>query len=143
MGSLTVCEREPGIQVLSENFRLVILDVLEECRVNSFLGIESGLGNLLLLEFVGGEELLFLGLFGSFLSLEEGVLNLGSINSLKVNLSGGSDDILLVYALKRDAVDLVGSSHEEESRLELLESNDSLSSESSGEKNDNSSGDDA
>ena len=143
MRPLAVGEREPGIQVLSENFRLVILDVLEEGGVNSFLSVESGLGNLLLLEFVSGEELLLLGLFGSLLPLEKGVLNLGSINSLKVNFSGGSDDILLVYALKRNTIDLVGSSHEEESRLELLESNDSLSSESSSKKNDNSSGNDA
>lgn len=60
----------------------------------------------------------------------------------EVNLGRGGDNVGLVNATKGDTVDLEGTGHEEETRGELTENDNALASESTGEEDDDGSGDD-
>ena len=62
--------------------------------------------------------------------LEGGVNDFGDISTLGVDLGAGGDGVNLVHALEGHAVDLEGSADQKETGLELLEENNSVSSES-------------
>ena len=73
-------------------------------------------------------------------SSESSISDLGNINSGKRDLGGGGHGVDLVNTLKGDTVDLVGSGDEEETGIKSLEHNDSLSTESSGEEDEDATG---
>jgi hypothetical protein len=103
-------EAEASMQVLLH----VGLDVLVHGAVDGFLGGDTlgrgaGLGLLL------GEELPgALVTLSARLACEEGIVDLGGINTVEGHTGGCGDGVNLVDALKRDTVDLVGSGDEEE-----------------------------
>ena len=113
------------------------------------VGDDGGIDGLLDGNSFGGD------LVGSFLSSEsrstsEALVSVGSgegsignlvnVNTGEIDLGGGSDGVNLVDALKRDTVDLVGSGDKEEAGVESLEENDALSTETSGEEDENAAG---
>ncbi len=72
------------------------------------------------------------------LSLGEGGISyLGNINSIEADLRAGSDGVSLVDALNGHAIDLAGAGHKEETRWELSEEDNALSSEPAGKQDEN------
>lgn len=69
------------------------------------------------------------------LSLEIGIGNLVEFGGSEVDSGRGGDDHGLNDSLEGDTVEAVGPSDQKEAGLELLEEDDSLSSESPGEEN--------
>jgi len=129
-------EREAGVQVFLD----IGFDVLADGTIDGLLGSDTlggdtGLGLLLSEEFPGA----LVTLSARFTS-EEGIVDLGDINTGEVHGGGGGDGVNLVDALKRDTVDLVGSGDKEEAGVESLEENDALSTETSGEEDENAAG---
>lgn len=61
----------------------------------------------------------------------------------KINLGGGSDDIGSVDTLHGDTVDLVGTSDQQKTGVESLEADDTLTTETTSKKDEDSSGSDA
>ncbi len=53
MGFVVVGKREAGTQILSQKWLLGLLNILNNGSVHGFLGINSGLGDLLLLKDKG------------------------------------------------------------------------------------------
>jgi hypothetical protein len=113
------------------------------------VGHDGGIDGLLDGNSVGGDDV------GSLLSSEsssssetlvsvssgEGSIgNLVNVNTGEIDLGGGGHGVNLVDALDGDTVDLVGSGDEEESGIQFLEEDDSLSTESSGEEDEDISG---
>jgi len=85
--------------------------------------------------FLGLLEDAFLGLLGGLGSLEVGVVDvLGDGDLRDVDNSGGGDNLAGDRSSERDTVDLVWSSDEEKSRLELLQEDNSLASGGTGEE---------
>lgn len=68
------------------------------------------------------------------------VVDLRNVHARHVELRRRADDVGLVDPTQGDAVDLVRSRHEEESRLEGLEADDALAAESAREEDANGSG---
>ena len=137
-------EREAGGEVRSNldggrSLSFGFLEVGSDGGVNGFLEGKSISGD-------GVSSFLSTELSASSVSLvavsstESSISDLGNINSGKGDLGGGSHGVNLVDALKRNTVDLVRSSDEEETRIESLEHNNSLSTESSGEEDENATG---
>jgi len=84
------------------------------------------------------EELLGSGSLGlGFLG--EGLVSDGGFDGGDVDLEAGAEGVDLVDSLERDTVDLVWAGDGEEAGLELLEADDSLSSESSSEEDEDGS----
>ena len=65
--------------------------------------------------FVFREELLVLALLGSLFSLEQGIINLGHINTSQIDLGAGGDGVGLVHSSEGNTIDLVGTSHQQQS----------------------------
>lgn len=102
------------------------------------LGAEA-LSTLLLLE----ELSLLVGGLGSLGLDEVGVVDgLGDLDGRDVNLGRGGDNVGLRDSSEGNTVDESGSGDEEETRGELSEVDDSLSSVSSGEEDEDGSGGD-
>lgn len=123
-------QRESGAEVLLHGG---ILEVSEQGGVNGLLeslsGIRSGnLGRSISEELLGLGSLLSLGLS------EGGIIDLGDIDALKVNLGGSGESVVLLDASNGNTVELEGTGDGEETGLELLQENDSLASESTGEE---------
>jgi hypothetical protein len=120
-------EAEASMQVLLH----VGLDVLGHGTVDGFLGGDT-LGGDTVLGLLFGEEL-----SGALVTLsacftgEEGIVDLGGIDTGEGHGRGSGDGVDLVDALKGDTVDLVGSGDEEEAGVESLEEDDTLSTETS------------
>jgi hypothetical protein len=129
-------EREAGVQVLLD----IGLDVLADGAIDGLLGGDTcGRGSGLGLLF--GEELPgALVTLSALFTCEEGIVDLGDINTGEGDGGGGGDGVNLVDALKRDTVDLVGSGDQEEAGVESLEHNDALSTETTGEEDENATG---
>jgi len=133
VGLVVFGQREAGADVLGEDGVFAVLDILDECSVDSLLGGHAISVNNLLLESLG-EECLFISLLGLVVADESLVGNLGHIDTGNVDLGAGGEGVNLVDALKGHAVQLVGTSHEEEAGLELLKEDDSVSAESAGKE---------
>ena len=133
MHGVVLGEREAGLHVLADEGGLVGLQVLDEGVVDGLLEGGTISRHGLLLVFV--EYVSALGLGG--LVLEGGVSHLGDVSAVRGHLSARRDRVHLVHALERNAVHLEGSIDEEETRLELLEEDDSLSAESAGGEDEN------
>jgi hypothetical protein len=65
------------------------------------------------------------------------------LSSGKINLGGGGNDISLVDTSQWDTVDLVGTGDQQETRLKSLDANNTLTTETTSEKDKDSSGGDA
>jgi len=141
MGLSVFRKGESGLKVLSQQFSL--LNNGEEGGVDFSLGLLS-VGNALLFFFgfflggSGSEEsvLTLLGSLGLY-SLEEVVVDLFGFSTADINLSGGGDDSALVNSSKRNTVELIRSSDQKKSGLKLLKEDDSLSLESTDQKDQN------
>jgi hypothetical protein len=137
-------EREAGGKVSSNldgggSFSFGLLEVGGNGGVNRFLHGKSlsgdGVGSLLSTELSASSVSLV-----TVSSSESSISDLGNINSGKRDLGGGGHGVDLVNTLKGDTVDLVGSGDEEETGIKSLEHNDSLSTESSGEEDEDATG---
>ena len=138
MGFVRLGEREASSEVQFH----VLLQILLEGVIDGFGSSKASLGGLLHLFFA--EELsAALVSFALCLSFEESVINLGDINSFKINGGLGRDGVNLVDALEGNAINLVGASDQEHAGGKLLEENDSLATEASGEEDKNLTGLDA
>ena len=141
--SLSLLEGEAGGHVGLEHGSL--LDDGNELSIEA--GLESlALGSNLSLVFfsVGSSE--HGNLLGSALAfslLESGIgdafVNLDTGN---VNLGLGGNDVGLIDTLDRDTVDLVGSSDEQQAALQLLQENDTATSETASKQDQNGTGSD-
>ena len=116
MRAVVLGERELGPEVLLEH--RLLLDGLEQGGVNSLLvglalvGHDGGLALVV-------KELLLVGRGGTgkVLVVDGG----GDLDARHVDLRGGGNDVGLVDALQRHAVDLVGARDKEEAGLKDLE----------------------
>jgi len=125
--SVTLGERESGAEVFSEH--LVGFQSSSEGTVDVLLELLSGVGGGALWSVLGEELLGSSALLGGFLL--EGLVSDGiSLDTLEVDLGAGGEGVDLVHSLDWDAVDLVWAGNAKKTRLELLEADDSLSSES-------------
>ena len=121
MYSVVSGEGEASAHILSDARRLVGFDVLDESVIDGFLeGSAFGFYGLL---FVFVEYVSALGLGG--LVLEGGICDLVDFDSSDANLSARGDRVHLVDALEGYTVHLEGAADEEETRLELLEEDNS------------------
>lgn len=73
---------------------------------------------------------------------EEAVVNALQLYLADIDSGGGTNDVGLIDAAERDAVDLVGTSDEEQARIQLLQENDTLAPELSGEEDEHGAGHD-
>jgi len=146
VGELTLLQGETRTKVLSEE--RLLSDNWEEHCVNLLLVGDSDLGKSRFLVPLAGEwidsVLSNLGLAsfeGIVRLLEESVVQLlgDAVFLWNLYLGGGGDDISLVHTTKRNSVDFVWSGDEEKSRSELLQEDDSLSTETTSEQNQNGS----
>ena len=88
------------------------------------------------------EELVLSGLWLSCLRFSKiSIFNVLEAVDVNFDDGAGSNDVGLVDSLQRNTVDLVRAGDEEESALQLLEENDSSALKSTGEKNEDTSGD--
>lgn len=75
--------------------------------------------------------------------LEGGVIDVGgSGNRRDINLGLGGNDICGIDALQRNTVDLVGAGDEKQAGFELLQEDDTATSEFTGQKDQNGTGSD-
>jgi len=139
VGLVVLGKREAGGQVLLEEGSLGGLKILSEDRVHRLLQ-----GNAVsahgLLGGALGEERLGISLLDGVASHKGLVGDLGDINAGDIDLGAGGNGVDLVNALKRHAVDLVGAGDQDESGFELLEENNSLSAEPTGEEDKDAAG---
>lgn len=132
-------EGEASSDVLAQERVLGVLDILDKGSVDGLLeGGTLSIDSLLLGTL--GKESLRIGLLGLVVTSEESILNLGDINASNVDLGAGGESVDLVDALKRHTVDLVGATDEQETRLELLEADNSLATETTGEEDEDTAG---
>lgn len=117
-----------------------LLDSIDERFVNCLLiGTASFRKWLLLLNSRWVEELLLVALVWCLLPGEVGVVNLAHINTRDVDLGGGSNDISGVDSPEGNTVDLEWSGNKENTLTEALQVYNTLSTESTGEDDDDSS----
>lgn len=90
---------------------------------------------------LGLEKLLLIGLLGLLLLGEVGIVVLGNINTLEIDLGGGGDNVAGVDAAEGDTVDLEGAGDEDDTLLKGLEVDDALAAETTGEDDDDGTGD--
>jgi len=112
---------------------------LEDCGINlllvslALITYNSGLGFI-----VSEETILTIGrLVGN--TGKVGIVNAGHIDSTNIDLGGCSDNISLVHTTEWHTVDLVGASHKKKTRLQSLQADNTLSTETSREEDANSS----
>jgi hypothetical protein len=131
VGELTLGQSKLGGQVLAEEGGLdnSVEDSLINGLLVSSLGGRDGLGTFLL----RSKEFLR---FGSSRLLEVSVVELG-IDGTDFDLGGGGDHVGLIDTTKRDTVDTERTSDEEETRVELLQHNHTLSTVTTGQEDDN------
>ena len=121
MYSVVSGEGEASAHVLCDGWGLVGFNVLDESVIDGFLeGSAFGFHGLL---FVFVEYVSALGLGG--LVLEGGICDLVDFDASDANLSARGDRVHLVDALEGYTVHLEGAADEEETRLELLEEDNS------------------
>jgi len=136
VGLVILGEGKAGSEVLLHDGVLVVLDILDESGVDDLLeGGTFGVNQLLLHAF--GEESFGISLLGLVVTDEHLIIDLGHINASNVNLGAGGEGVDLVDALKGHTVDLVGSGNKEQAGTELLEADDSLATEATGEEDEN------
>lgn len=99
----------------------------------SYLGLLSLLEESLLTSLV-------LGLLGGEVLGLRDLLNLLVVETGKLNLVGGGDDISGVDSSQGDTVDLEGAGDEEDTLVEGLQEDDTLATEAAGEEDKNSAG---
>ena len=121
MRVLLASESEPGGKVLLEVLDLSDVGDKGAVELNLSVSLSLDLGLLLVAELgLGGLSYLCfgleeLGVLGVLLDLalgEEGVVDVGGVNSIKADLGGSGDHVGLVDSPEGDSVDLVGSSNQ-------------------------------
>jgi len=119
---------EASAKILSEKRLLGSLNVVQNGLIDILLGSLSLLWGDRLLGGVS-EELVLASLLGLGVLLEEFVVDLGSIDTLNVNLGAGAQSVSLIDSLEGNSVDLVGASDEQETGGELSKENNATASE--------------
>ncbi len=105
MWSVGLAQSELGSKVISQQFNT--LNVSLQFGVNGLLGGLSGRGSDGGLRSLGIEQSLLTLLLGGLLAGEEGIVDLGHINTGHRDVGGGGDHVSLVHSAKRDTVDTV------------------------------------
>jgi len=132
--SVVLGEAESGTKVSSLH---LVSDVLQNGGVDLLLKLlasiaSAGLGSVLSKESLGSGSLCC-GLMSESL-VADGV----KLDTREVDLAAGAQGVGLVHSSDWHTVDLVGSGNGDEARLQLLQGNDSLTSESSGKEDQDS-----
>jgi hypothetical protein len=119
--------------LVSDFVRRARLSIRSYSRIATYLGLlsllEEGLlglllGLLLLGEVAGGGDL----------------LDDGAVNTADVDAGAGGNDVAGVHPSEGDTVDLEGAGNEENTLVEVLEENDTLATEATGEEDQDSTG---
>lgn len=97
MGLVRVLQRESSLQPRSHHR---VSNIFGQSGINGGLGSLSGSRDRSAV-LLGGQDLLLGGLG---VSGKELVINLAGVNTLQVNLGGGSNNVTLVHAAKRNTV---------------------------------------
>ena len=127
MYSIVFGERETSVQVLSQEWGLVLLDVLNELFVHGGLELCTVGGYFLLLSTFLKES----SASGALLVGSEGlVVDSIELDTGDAHLGRGGDGVNLVDASEGHSVHLAWAAHQEQTGLQLLEEDDSLSAES-------------
>jgi hypothetical protein len=133
---LSLAEGELLLEVVLEQWSL--LDSWDQQGIDGLLVLDLG-GWETLLVLLLGEEVLLLSLSlgdGLLWSVEVVVVELGvNVETGQVDLGGGGDDVGLVDALEWNSVDLEGTGDKEKTRLELLQEDDTLTTEATRNEN--------
>lgn len=116
---------------------LVRLDILDECTVDSSVQRLTFSSDELLLGALLGEDAVIL-LLSLVVAGELFVGDLGNVDALNRDLGAGGQRVHLVDALKGHAVELVGTGHQQQATLKLLQENDSMAAESAGKEDEHS-----
>ena len=133
MYSIVSGQGETSTQVLLEEWGAVFLDVLNEFLVNFGLELCTLSRDLLL-----GSLIKEASSSGLLLSLSEGFVDDAiNLDSGGADLGGGGDSVNLIDASEWDSIDLVWSTDEKQTGLELLKEYNSLATESSGGEDEN------
>ena len=139
MGPVTLREREGGRKVLGHD-GVSVLDRREHVLVKSLLVSNLTLSERGLVSGVSEERGLRLHL-GSLLTTEVCIVQLVvNLDVADVELRARSNDVCLVHAADRHTVQLERTSNKKETALELLEENNALATEATGQQNQNSTG---
>lgn len=128
VGSKVVLQKGSGLNSLEYSGINLLLVSL------ALIGDNSGLGGII------GEK--------SFLTISRllgntgkvSIVNAGHINSTNINLGGGSNAVGLVDTTERNTVNLVGSSNKKKTRIQSLQADNTLSTETSREEDNDGSG---
>merc|ERR1719230_1300339 len=128
---------EAGSHILSEEWVFLVLDILDECRVNGnvdglALSSDDLLLGAILLEHVVVSLLLLA------ITLEHLVGDLAAVDTLEVDLGRRGDGVNLVDAFEWHAVDLVWAGDQKHARGKLLQENNSVATESTSEQDEHS-----
>lgn len=138
---LTLGKRESSSEVLGHS-RASLLNSSNHGLVQVLLVGNLALGVTLFVSRVSKEASLSLDL-GSLLLLEVSVVDLFvNLNIGDINLGRGGNNVSLVNTSNGNTVHLERTSDEEKTRVELLEENDALATETTGEEDENGSGGD-
>ena len=143
MGLIVLGEREAGSEVRGDldgggSLSGGLLEVGNNGGVNGLLEGNS-LGGDLVGDLGGTKPGCVSEALVTVSSSEGGVGDLGGVNTGEIDLGGGGHGVNLVDTLDGDTVNLVRSSDEEESGVKSLEHDNSLSSESTGEEDEDTS----
>ena len=130
---VVVGKGEASTKVLSEKRLLGVLNVLQNGSIDTFLSVLSLFGGGGLLSRVS-EELVLASLLGLGVLLEEFVFDLGSIDTLNVDLGASAQSVSLIDSLEGNSIDLVGASDEQKTGGELLEENNAAASEATSQE---------
>ena len=131
MGPVVLGKAEAGSHVLSEQRVLLVLDILDECIVHSLGGGSAGGVHNSLLAL---REQLAVSVLGLLVAGEVLVADLAGVDAGQVDLLGSGDGVDLVDAFEGHAVDLLGAGNEEQTGVEPLEANNSVTTISAGKQ---------
>jgi hypothetical protein len=131
---VVVGKRKLSVQVCLEHRNSI--DSLQQSSINSLLVSLAGVRNNSSLGSVSSEEILLVRRLGA---CKVCIGERGNINGRNVDGGAGSDNVSRTYTTKRNSVHLVRSRNEDESTLENLKGDNTLSTETSSEKDEDSS----
>ena len=122
MGPVVLSKAESGSHILCEHGVFLVLDILDECSINSLGSLSACVvddGLLALREQLLVVLLILLGTDEVFVG------DLGHIDASNVDLGAGGNGVDLVDAFEGNSIELLGASNEEETAWESLEHNNS------------------
>ena len=134
MGLVVVGKRKLSVQVCLEHRNSI--NSLQQSSINSLLVSLTGVRNNSSLSSISSEEILLVRRLGT---CKVCIGERGNINGRNVNRGAGSDNVSRAYTTKGNSVHLVRSRNEDESTLENLKGDNTLSTETSSKEDEDSS----